>query len=134
MSKSLLKHHQHGRQPKTFTLLKQHADGTVDFGLEDGTVVVERCPVGPQADPSRSYVVLIEEDEEADPNAEARKVAKSLRSKATKFAKAAVEARKAADAVQGRPSEADFAKVAEEAEAAARDADSAADAAEAVLK
>lgn len=134
MSKPLLKHHQPGRPAKAFTLLKQHADGTVDFGLEDGTVVVERCPVGPQSDSSRSYAVFIEDDEEVDPVAEAKKTAKSLRTKATKLAKAAVEAAKAYEAAKGTAKEDELAMAAGEAEIAARQANAEADAAEAALK
>lgn len=123
-AKKFVKHHQPGRPVNTFVLIKEHKDKTCDFGFEDGAVVVERCPIGPQSDPSRSYAEITDEDDD-DANADAVKVAKALRTKANKLT---------AEAGKGKPEAAALAQAAEEAAAAAKQADEDADAAEAGAK
>jgi hypothetical protein len=38
-------YHQENQAPKPFAVLKEHKDGTVDIGPEDGEPVVTKCQV-----------------------------------------------------------------------------------------
>ena len=126
--KKYVEHHQPGRsKPNIFVLIKKNPTGTVDFGLEDGTVVVEGCPVGKQSDPAKSYAVITDKDDSAEELAEE---AKKLRGLAAKAAKSARDAINVADAAKGKPDEAALREAADKASADAAQADAEATAAE----
>lgn len=133
-SKATALHHQPGREPNRFFLLKKNANKTADLGDEDGNVIIGGCPIGKQADEHRSYCTI--EDEPANPlsKAELKKQAADLRTKADAAAVAAKAAMDAADAGKDTDQAEALIKDAftkdEEATQALRDAD----AAEAALK
>lgn len=138
MAKQFVLHHQPGRPAANrFVLLKKHANNTADFGLEDGTVVVEGCPIGLQKDTHRSYCLIVDESaaKAAKPSkAELKKSAADLRAKANDARKTADEANAAAEAGKDSDEAEALIQTALEAEEAAKAADAAADEAEAVLK
>jgi hypothetical protein len=139
MAKQFVLHHQPGRAAANrFVLLKKHANNTADFGLEDGTVVVEGCPIGLQEDVQRSYCLIVDESaaKAAKPSkAELKKIAVELRQKANAAKEAFDKAAEAAEQAgpDAENSEA-LALAAIEAEDAYKEADAEADKAEAALK
>lgn len=134
MAKPTALHHQHGRDPIRLTVLKKNVNKTADLGLEDGTLIVSGCPIGPQSDKHRSYCILEEDAAKPPTKAELKKVAVDLRSKsdaAAVAARAAMEAAEAGkDTDQAEALIAAAVKAGEEASQALADAD----AAEAALK
>lgn len=138
MAKQFVLHHQPGRPAANrFVLIKKHANNTADFGLEDGTIVVEGCPIGLQKDVHRSYCLIVDETaaKAAKPSkAELKKIAADLRSKATEARKAADEANAAAEAGKDGDDAESLIQAALEAEEAASAAEKAAAEAEAALK
>lgn len=139
MAKTFVLHHQHGRQPNRLVLHKKHTNNTADIGLEDGTVLVHGCPIGPVKDqPHRSYCTLVDEKtaQGAKPSkAELKKIATELRQQANAAKEAFDKAAEAANEAgpDAENSEA-LALAAIEAEEAYKAADRAADEADAALK
>lgn len=133
-TKATALHHQHGRDPNRFVLLKINGNKTADLGLEDGTLKIAGCPIGPQADKHRSYCTVEAEAIKPPTKAELKKLAVDLRAKANEAATAAKAAMEAADAGKDTEQAEALIKAAfaagEEATLAAREAD----AAEAALK
>lgn len=62
MSQKAIYHHDvSGKlQPREFTVLKTHADGTVDLGPEGGEARVTNCKL--TAEPANGSAVLVQED------------------------------------------------------------------------
>ena len=117
-------YHQHGQAPKPFKVIRKHKDdGTIDIGLEDGTVKVERCQVTKDPRPGAATVPTVSESPET--------MVRALRAKAVKLATAA---EKAATAAAAKPDDQALAKAAADAKAAAEQADAEATAAEQALK
>lgn len=132
MAKQIVHHHQPGREPKPFVLIKKHANNTADFGLEDGTVIVSGCPIGPVKDqPHRSYCVIAPPEKT---KTELKKIAKDLRDQANALKKALDEANAAAEVGKAAENAEALAAAALEAEEAYYAADKAADEAEAAAK
>lgn len=133
-SKSIALHHQPGREPNRFFLLKKNANKTADLGDEDGNVVIAGCPIGKQADEHRSYCTIEEDPAKPLSKAELKKQAVDLRAKSDAAVAAAKAAMDAADAGKDTDQAEALIKDAftkgEEATQAQRDAD----AAEAALK
>jgi hypothetical protein len=48
--------HQRNKEPQTFDVLTEHADGTVDLGL-NGQVVITHCKVGDTSEPGTCTLV-----------------------------------------------------------------------------
>ncbi len=134
MAKATALHHQHGRDPNRLVVLKKNGNKTADLGLEDGTLIVSGCPIGPQSDKHRSYCILEEDAAKPPTKAELKKLAADLRAKADAAAVAARAAMEAADAGKDTDQAEALIKAAfaagEEATLALREAD----AAEAALK
>jgi len=134
MAKATALHHQHGRDPNRLVVLKKNGSKTADLGLEDGTLIVSGCPIGPQSDKHRSYCILEEDAAKPPTKAELKKLAADLRAKADAAAVAARAAMEAADAGKDTDQAEALIKAAfaagEEATLALREAD----AAEAALK
>lgn len=134
-SKASALHHQYNREPNRLVVLKKHAK-TADLGLEDGTLIVSGCPIGPQTDPHRSYCVIEADAPAGKPptKAELTKAAKELRAKADAAAVAAKAASDAAEAGKESEQADDLIKAAIAAGDEAAQAALEADAAEAALK
>ena len=139
MAKQHALHHQHGREPNRLVLHKKHANNTADIGLEDGTVLVHGCPIGPVKDqPHRSYCIIVDDKtaQAAKPSkAELKKLATELRQTANAAKEAFDKAAEAAELAGPDAENAEaLALAALEAEEAYKAADKAADEAEAALK
>lgn len=134
MAKPTALHHQHGRDPNRLVVLKKNGSKTTDLGLEDGTLIVSGCPIGPQSDKHRSYCVLEEDAAKPLTKAELKKQAADLRIKANEAAAAAQAAMDAADAGKDTDQAESLIAAAVKAGEEASQALAGADAAEAALK